>query len=268
MKTTYAIIVFIALAIAPAIAQVGINTITPGNGSILDVSATDKGVLFPRVALSSTKIDLPVENPDMGVFVFNTATAGTGDNSVYPGYYYWDSDESEWMRFTAGEQGNHYVGELYGGGVVFYVYENGKHGLIASFNDLDGGVGAKWGPNGLLVNAQSWWDGATNTTTAVGAGALLTDAVRLCENYSNDGFTDWHLPSIGELKALEDAAYVLFKVLDSDGDPLTNAPNYGEEYWSSTSSGNDKAYSFKFTNTHTEIQGRSSSLRVRAVRSF
>ena len=267
MKTRYFLILLMVSSHA-LIAQVGINTTRPGSGAILDVSADDKGVLLPRVALTSTKIDLPVVDPEMGVLVFNTSTAGTDDHRVTPGYYYWDADLEEWARFTSGEQGNHYVGELYGGGVVFYVYENGKHGLIASFDDLDGGSGTDWGPNGELLNAQSWWDGATNTTTAVAAGAIATDAVKLCEDYSNDGFTDWHLPSIGELKALEDAAYVLFKVLDSDGDPLTNAPDYNEQYWSSTSEGNDKAYSFKFTNTHTEISGRSTNLRVRAVRSF
>jgi len=250
------------------IAQVGINTTTPDASAILDISASDKGILTPRMALTSTLVEAPVTNPAMGLLIFNTATAGIGDSAVTPGFYYWDDDQSEWMRFTSGEQANHYVGELYGGGIIFYVYENGTHGLISSFDDLDGGSGAAWGPNYTDIDSESWWDGATNTATCVGVGALPTDAVSLCDDYSYGGFTDWYLPSIGELKALEDAAYVLFKVLDSDGDPTTNAPDYESEYWSSTTKDNIEAYYFKFTNTHTEKELRTENFKVRAVRSF
>lgn len=267
MKNFYILLVstFISTSL---FAQVGINTTTPGSSAILDISSSDKGVLMPRVALTSTIVEAPVTSPEMGLLIFNTATDGSGDTAVAPGYYYWDSDESEWLRFTSGEQGNHYVGELYGGGVIFYVYENGNHGLIASLDDLDGGSGVRWGPNGTIASAVSWWDGATNTAAVVAAGALPTDAVSLCDDYSYDGFSDWHLPSIGELKALEDAAYVLFKVLDPDGDPNTNGPDYLGDYWSSTSDGSIEAYSFQFTKTHTVVELRTQNYRVRAVRTF
>ena len=261
-------IVIMILTSSAFFAQVGINTTTPDASAILEITSSDKGILTPRIVLTSTLVEAPVTNPAMGLLIFNTATAGSGDNAVTPGFYYWDDDQSEWMRFTSGEQGNHYVGELYGGGVVFYVYENGTHGLIASFDDLDGGSGAAWGPNYTDTDSESWWDGATNMTTAVANGPAGTDAVKLCDDYSSDGFTDWHLPSIGGLKALEDAAYVLFKVLDSDGDASTNAPDYASRYWSSTTNGNLDAYAFAFIKTHTEIQTRTNLYKVRAVRSF
>lgn len=267
MKNYYLALFLLIGITAPA--QVGINTTTPGNGAILDVTSTDKGVLLPRVALTSLDVDDPVTEPDNGVLVFNTATAGTGDNEVIPGYYWWNDNESRWERFTSGEDGKHYVGELYGGGVVFYVYENGKHGLIASLDDLNGGVATEWGPDYTSTSSQSWWDGETNTATANANGPAATDAVKLCEDYvAPDGTSDWHLPSIGELKALEDAAYVLFKVLDTDGDASTNGPDYTSRYWSSTSDGNRDAYSFNFTNTHTDIKDRGDSYKVRAVRAF
>lgn len=247
--------------------QVGINTTSPGTSAILDINSSDKGVLFPRVALTSTTVKAPVTDAENGVFIFNTATAGSGDTSVIPGYYWWNSVDNEWERFTDGEQGNHYVGELYGGGIVFYVYENGNHGLIASFDDLGPSSGSDWGNRTDFTGAESWWDGETNTNVAA-PSAAATDAVKLCYNYSNGGYSDWHLPSIGELKALEDAAYVLFKVLDSDGDSNTNAPNYNGEYWSSTQDNIDDAYAFKFTNTHTEIKDKDDNYLVRAVRAF
>ncbi len=268
MKTVIKVVLAIFLFTSNIYAQVGINTTTPGSSAILDINSSNKGVLFPRVALTSTIVKAPVTDAENGVFVFNTETAGSGDTAVIPGYYWWNEDDGEWERFTDGEQGNHYVGELYGGGIIFYVYENGEHGLIASFDDLGGSGGVNWGPLSNVTNAESWWDGATNTTNAVAAGAANTDAVKLCDDYTNDGYSDWHLPSIGELKALEEAAYVLFKVLDSDGDSNTNAPNYGGSYWSSTQTDKDYAYSFKFTNTHTEEKWKDENKLVRAVRSF
>lgn len=269
MKTIIKLILVVFLFTSYTYAQVGINTTSPGTGSILDISSSNKGVLFPNVALSSTIVVAPVcNNPSNGLLVFNTAIAGSGDTAVTPGYYYWDTSENEWMRFTSGEQGNHYVGELYQGGIIFYVYENGTHGLIASFDDLDGGLGVDWGPRSDVTTAESWWDGASNTSNAVAAGAASTDAVQLCEDYSNGGYSDWHLPSITELKALEDAGYVLAKILDQDGDPNTNYPNYTGQYWSSTQFDAVDALSFKFQNTHTETKDKDDNYLVRAVRAF
>ena len=167
MKKVYALI-SIVLIYCSVHGQVGINTTTPADGAILDITSTNKGVSFPNVALSSRDVEAPVTEPANGIFVFNTATAGTGDMAVTPGYYWWDDTVSEWVRFTSGEDGNHYVGELFGGGVVFYVYENGEHGLIASFDDLEygGDYTLDWGPDFTDTAVQSWWDGQTNTTTA------------------------------------------------------------------------------------------------------
>jgi len=248
--------------------QVGINTTSPGSGAILDIFSDDKGILLPNVELSSTDDTSPIVSPSLGLLVFNTVSAGSGETEVTPGYYWWNTaGAGVWERFTSGEQGNHYVGELYGGGVVFYVYENGNHGLISSFDDLGPPSGSNWGNKTNFTGAESWWDGETNTSVAA-PSASTNDAVKRCSDYSNGGYSDWHLPSIGELKAVEDAAYVLFKVLDSDGDSSTNAPNYSGTYWSSTQDGKDDAYAFKFQNTHTEIKDKNDNYLVRAIRAF
>ena len=44
----------------------------------------------------------------------------------------------------AGGTPKHYVGELFGGGIVFFVWANGNHGLIASLDDLGN---RRWDPN-------------------------------------------------------------------------------------------------------------------------
>lgn len=269
MKNYYLVILLMFGLTAPA--QVGINTTTPGNGAILDISASDKGVLLPRVALTSLDLDDPVTEPDHGVLVFNTATAGSDDNEVTPGYYWWNDTRGKWERFTSGEDEYHYVGELYGGGIVFYVYENGKHGLIASLDDLDGGSGVEWAPSDVSVSgAQSWWNGPANTAAIVATHGAGTYAAQLCDDYANDGFTDWRLPSISELKLIDKSTYVIDAILELDGDPNTNGPNLEEIYWSSTeqTGRTERAKAYNFTNTHTEQKDKSETYFVRAVRAF
>ena len=71
-------------------AQVGIGTTNPANGSMLDIDASDKGILIPRVNLTGTD-DTATITPSAtkGLLVFNEAIT-TGANAVNEGFYYWD----------------------------------------------------------------------------------------------------------------------------------------------------------------------------------
>jgi hypothetical protein len=71
-------------------AQTGIGTSTPDASAKLDVSATNKGFLPPRIALTAANAASPVTSPATGLLVYNTATTGTAPNNVAPGYYYWN----------------------------------------------------------------------------------------------------------------------------------------------------------------------------------
>jgi hypothetical protein len=70
---------------------------------MLDVTATDKGILIPRVALTSRAVSAPVTpEPVTGVLVFNTNnTAGTAPNDVsiskqpHPGLFFYVVYKSE-----------------------------------------------------------------------------------------------------------------------------------------------------------------------------
>ncbi len=70
-------------------AQVGIGTPTPSNASQLDIVASNKGVLIPRVALETTTKFSPIAGDETeSLLVYNTATS-TGADAVSPGFYYW-----------------------------------------------------------------------------------------------------------------------------------------------------------------------------------
>lgn len=64
--------------------------------AMLDVYSSTKGILIPRVVLTSTTVAAPVTTPEASLLIYNTAT--TGD--VTPGYYYWDGT-SKWVRLLA-----------------------------------------------------------------------------------------------------------------------------------------------------------------------
>jgi hypothetical protein len=69
--------------------QAGIGTTTPDPSSILDVTASDKGVLVPRVAIANLNTAAPVTSPVESLLVYNT-TVGTG-----VGFHYWDG--AKWI---------------------------------------------------------------------------------------------------------------------------------------------------------------------------
>lgn len=78
-------------------AQVGIGTTTPAASAQLDVTSSSKGMLVPRVALTSLTSASPITSPATSLLVYNTATAGTSPSNVTPGYYYWNG--TAWVRF-------------------------------------------------------------------------------------------------------------------------------------------------------------------------
>ena len=73
----------------PGSVGIGSNP-TPDSSAILDLNASNKGFLPPRIALQAKNAATPVSNPAQGLLVYNTATAGNAPNQVSPGYYYWD----------------------------------------------------------------------------------------------------------------------------------------------------------------------------------
>ncbi len=89
-KTLITLSLFTSLG---AMAQsVGINStgVTPDASSILDVTATDKGVLIPRVDIADLSTQAPITSPATSLLVFNTNTT-TGK-----GYYYWNG--TQWTK--------------------------------------------------------------------------------------------------------------------------------------------------------------------------
>ena len=98
MKSKYLSTLFFLLLVTPSFAQVGIGTTNPDDSSALDVTAPNKGLLLPRVALSGTTDTTTIASPTVSLMVYNTATAGTSPNMIRPGYYYYTG--TQWERLN------------------------------------------------------------------------------------------------------------------------------------------------------------------------
>lgn len=99
-------IILMGLFLNLSFAQVGVGTTNILNGVEFQVESSTKGVLIPRVALTSTLVQAPVGPVPIanGVLVFNTANNGVGVNAVTPGFYYWFN--TEWVPLrSAGTPG-------------------------------------------------------------------------------------------------------------------------------------------------------------------
>jgi hypothetical protein len=76
--------------------QVGIGIASPAASAKLEVYATNKGFLMPRVTLTGTSDAGTISSPATGLIVYNTATAGSSPSNVTPGFYYYDG--TKWQR--------------------------------------------------------------------------------------------------------------------------------------------------------------------------
>ena len=172
---------------------------------------------------------------------------------------------------SAGSTGGftHYIGELYGGGIVVSVWKISgvEHGLIASLTDLSTGIQWTTPPfQNIFVGptAQNPRYGLDNTNAIVAqAGAGTNYAAGLCKAYNAGGFNDWYLPAAWELNQCYNSAVVVSEALgDTNGFFLL-------DYWSSTESiyqGNI-SWSQNFGDGSND-RNKSSLYRVRAVRRF
>lgn len=149
----------------------------------------------------------------------------------------------------------HFIGESFGGGIVFYINATGKHGLIAAAEDLE--EPSVWSYKDTITNAGYSKIGAghfnTNTIWKVlgEPDAGLEDYAALeCYEYTLGGYAYWFMPSKDELNEMYKQKNIIggFK-------------NFA--YWSSTEISASKAW---FQNFGTGQQVRASKIFSYAVR--
>ncbi|HKM92688.1 MAG TPA: DUF1566 domain-containing protein [Prolixibacteraceae bacterium] len=169
--------------------------------------------------------------------------------------------------------GSHYVGELYGGGVVFWVDHTGLHGLICSMIDIEENhIWSNVLKKEIGTAAQSDWNGLGNSNAIVGQNGHYMSAAKICLDYTNadygtGSFSDWYLPSITELNHVWNNFYEVQKALTNDGNASTT-PFRKYYYWSSTEYNFETSWYFIMGDGFADTKENNYANSVRAVRAF
>jgi len=168
----------------------------------------------------------------------------------------------------------HYVGELFGGGVVFSVDESKQHGLICSMSDIRDPVSSRLDLKQDPISVKNEPD----TKALMSKDYTVNNrdrAVYLCDSYSNSNygtgiFSNWHLPPIDELKILYNVKNEINKALEKFGNSVTDP--LIKVYWSSSKMQSeimDSYYQFNFEDGAIIISPNlTGKTYVRAVRTF
>lgn len=90
---------FVAFLSGNAVAQMNVGSSSaPNANAALQITATNKGLLLPTLALSATNSSSPLSAFVAGMTIYNTAVAGTAPNNVTPGLYYCDG--TQWLKLS------------------------------------------------------------------------------------------------------------------------------------------------------------------------
>jgi len=147
------------------------------------------------------------------------------------------------------------IGQLVGGGKVFYVDCSGQHGLIASTVDLGTAV---WGCSTVLIGTSAaYGTGSANTAAILAGCATRPNCASLASSYTGGGFTDWYLPSQAELLLLmaQGSIFGLGNAVTYASSSENGVNNVSADYWNGSTVVSSAAV-------------KTFAIQVRAVRSF
>jgi hypothetical protein len=218
MKTKYLLIVIAILGSQYINAQVGMTGNSPDKSAALDLNATNKGLLMPRVNLTSISDVTTIPSPATGLQVFNIASAGTAPNNVTPGNYYWNG--TKWVKFTYTGEDWSINGNAGTSPGTNFIGTTDNQPLQFKINNTNAGK--------LVTNntAFGYNSGATNTAgtgnTFIGNGAdatvnNLTNATAIGQNAVVGSSNNMVLGSPGTRVAIgTDKAYAALYVLNDN----------------------------------------------------
>jgi uncharacterized protein (TIGR02145 family) len=217
------------------------SLVNDGVGAALAVKGLKAGT---GISLSSTATDITITNtsPDIQ-FTYEIGQYVDSEGGVIM---------YRWLSATA-------LGTPTSGSIQNY--------LVVDTQDLSLGT-AYATLNVNIPNVESTFDGQVNTSNLIiagaGSGITVGTAAELCNSSTNNGQTDWYLPSIDELSKLWQNKWDVAQGINlAVGTQLAVA-----DYWSSTENTNVNAWIFSFILGSINFFNKPNPNCVRAVRRF
>jgi hypothetical protein len=261
----------------PAIVPTISNTTAPSNisnfmascgGSIITDGGAPviaRGVCWstsnnPTVSLSTKTID----GNGIGSFTSNITSLSAGTTYYVRAYATNSVGTSYGNQFQFTTPVIPTIGQNYLGGKVAYILQAGDpgydanilHGLIAASSDLS--MGIQWYNGSYILSGTigtSIGFGFSNTNTIVSVQGGGSYAAKICYDLVENGYSDWHLPSLDELNKL----YINKSIIGGFAN---------DYYWSSTEFDNYDAWILGFSNGLQVNDAKFNEYYVRAVRAF
>jgi hypothetical protein len=234
-----------------------------GGGAYVDNSAITSSVVSNN------------QSGGAGSGVYATGTSQLVNNTI--------ADNRQLKPFTQ------QVGDIYEGGIVFYVNPDARKGLIASLTEAVDTLKYKtWGEIGQEVEGAFDVENGKENTAKIIAMQVITPAIdtkannsmaqvdftlppdtirraaHWCVETSKQGTAGWFLPSREQLKQLYVAKEVINPILSARGATVLG----NGYYWSSTQASAHEAWYIFFDNGETNTSLKSNVANVRAIREF
>ena len=215
-------------------------------------------LFVPLFFLSSCEEEEPPSGYDC---ILNTC------NAVFENPQYLTlSDCQNSCPYNNGGDSNLDIGDIYEGGMIFYIDETGQHGLIAAMEDLEGTY--EWGCYQEYVDGADGHDigsGSQNTMDIISQGCEIENggasAAQATLDAEINGYSDWCLPSKDELVEMYNTI--------GYGGPQGNIGGFEYNwYWSSSEYNNNFAWYVVFTFGFTYRNSKYDTGSVRPIRSF
>lgn len=169
---------------------------------------------------------------------------------------------------------SYHIGDLYTApdgsqGIVFYLFPDNSGGWVVALNDVSSGCA--WGTNDDISGLENLNPAAAQGLQVDTAGYSNTQIIRAFQNNNTTyaaGQVDfnhgWVLPSTAQLTILfAQIPFITSAITAAGGTEMTT-----DGYWSSTEFSDSQAWRMRFGDGYLQVAGKSSSFRVRAVRSF
>jgi uncharacterized protein (TIGR02145 family) len=216
---------------------------------------TARGVAYGTSATPTTSGTITTDGTGTGVFT-STLTGLMPSTTYYVRAYATNSVGTAYGNEVSFTTSPLAIGMSYAGGIIFDLDSSGQHGLVCAPSNQGN---FQWGCYGTDI---------PNTSTAVGTGLSNTNfitfvctqrpiAASVCADLVLNGYSDWYLPSLGEVQLMYSRLHL--QGLGGFG---------GGWYWSSSQASPNYALLMYFNDGDVYYNYKYGSNQVRAVRAF